>query len=121
LLTLVVFAAYLSGLENIENLVAAAATVLGLFLLSLSALGLSVFLFAFTVQKERRSNREMKSAYQENIRQRQLQTEETSNRWNTAIERWNQLYYCGRDDCVFLPGSHTHAPVSAMVEYLYRI
>ena len=120
LLTLVVFAAYLSGLENIENLVAAAATVLGLFLLSLSALGLSVFLFAFTVPKERRSNREMKSAYQEKIRQRQLQTEENSNRWNTAIERWNQLYYCGRDDCVFLPGSHTHAPVSVMVEYLYR-
>jgi predicted RNA-binding Zn-ribbon protein involved in translation (DUF1610 family) len=119
-ITLIVFALYLADWANIENLVAASATVLGLFLLALSALGLSMFLFVFTVPKERRSNRELKSAYQEKIRQRQLQTEENSKRWNTAIERWNQLYYCGRDDCVFLPGSHTHAPVSAMVEYLYR-
>ena len=120
-LTLVVFAVYLSELENIENLITAAATVLGLFLLSLSTLGLSVFLFAFTVPKERRSNREMKSVYQEKIRQRQQYNAEADKRWTTAMDRWDQLYYCGRDDCVFLPGTHTHAPVSTMMDYLYQV
>ena len=119
LCTLSVFVAYLSEIGNIKNFFAAAATVLGLFILTLSILGLSIFLFVFTVPKERRRNRERKSAYQEKIRQRQQKNEETEKRWTAAMERWNQLYYCGRDDCVFLPGSHTHAPVSAMVEYLY--
>jgi hypothetical protein len=120
LLTLIVFAIYLSELSNIENIVVAAATVLGLILLALSSLGLSVFLFIATVPKERRRNRERKSAYEEKIRQRQHGNEEAERRWATALDRWNQLYYCGRDDCVFLPGTNSHAPVSAMVDYLYR-
>lgn len=119
--TLSVFVTYLSELENIENVFVAAATVIGLLLLTLFILGLSIFLFVFTVPKERRRNRERKSAYQEKIRQRQQKNEETEKRWTAAMERWNQLYYCGRDDCVFLPGLHTHAPVSKMMDYLYQL
>jgi predicted RNA-binding Zn-ribbon protein involved in translation (DUF1610 family) len=120
LLTLVIIAAYLADWANIENFIVAAATVLGWFLLALSTLGLSVFLFIFTVPKERRRNREQKSAYEEKVQQRQNRNVEAERRWTTAMDRWNQLYYCGRDDCVFLPGAHTHAPVAAMTEYLYR-
>ena len=121
LCTLSVFVVYLSELGHIENVIAAAATVLGLFLLTLSALGLSIFLFAFTVPKERRSNRERKSDYEEKVRQRQQKSDQIEKRWATAMDRWNQLYYCGRDDCVFLPGAHTHAPVSRMMDYLYEV
>jgi predicted RNA-binding Zn-ribbon protein involved in translation (DUF1610 family) len=120
LLTLVIFAAYLVDWANIENFIVAAATVLGWFLLAFSTLGLSVFLFAFSVPKENRANREKKVVYEEKVRQRKQNNDEMDKRWATAMDRWNQLYYCGRDDCVFLPGAHTHAPVSVMMEYLYR-
>jgi predicted RNA-binding Zn-ribbon protein involved in translation (DUF1610 family) len=120
LLTLVIFAAYLADWANIENLIVAAATVLGWFLLALSTLGMSIFLFAFTVPKENRSNREKKAVYEEKVRQRKQENAESDKRWAIAMDRWNQLYYCGRDDCVFLPGAHTHALVSTMAEYLYR-
>ncbi len=48
------------------------------------------------------------------------QAEEGMGRWPLAMERWNRLYYCGRDDCVFLPGTNTYAPITDMREYLYR-
>jgi predicted RNA-binding Zn-ribbon protein involved in translation (DUF1610 family) len=120
LLTLVIFAAYLADWANIENFIVAAATVLGWFLLALSTLGMSIFLFAFTVPKENRSNREKKAVYEEKVRQRKQENADSDKRWAIAMDRWNQLYYCGRDDCVFLPGAHTHALVSTMAEYLYR-
>jgi hypothetical protein len=36
-----------------------------------------------------------------------------------AIARWDQLYYCSRDDCVFIPGETTSAPLAKMRNYLY--
>jgi hypothetical protein len=40
--------------------------------------------------------------------------------WNNAMQRWNSLYYCNRDDCVFIPGTNTFAPSSNMIDYIYR-
>ncbi len=38
--------------------------------------------------------------------------------WKTSLRRWDQLYYCSRDDCVFIPGEGTSAPASNMSAYL---
>lgn len=38
-----------------------------------------------------------------------------------AIDRWNRLYYCSRDDCVFIPGENTSALLSKMGEYLAQL
>jgi hypothetical protein len=39
----------------------------------------------------------------------------------TALTRWNALYYCSRDDCVFIPGEGTSAPLAKMKEYLMPV
>ena len=35
-------------------------------------------------------------------------------RWQTSIATWEAMYYCGRDDLVFVPGTPMTAPASAM-------
>lgn len=41
-------------------------------------------------------------------------------RWNKAVARWEQLYYCHRDDVLFVPGQSETIPVQSMLDYLYR-
>jgi hypothetical protein len=41
-------------------------------------------------------------------------------RWKRAIARWNQLYYCSRDDGVFIPGQSHFVPVDQMTDFLYE-
>lgn len=38
--------------------------------------------------------------------------------WEDSRERWQQLYYCFRDDGVFLPGQSSFIPINQMSEYL---
>jgi hypothetical protein len=38
--------------------------------------------------------------------------------WEDSYERWQQLYYCFRDDGVFLPGQSSFVPVNQMSDYL---
>jgi hypothetical protein len=38
--------------------------------------------------------------------------------YENAVERWEELYYCYRDDSVFMPGEGTYAPGDRMEEYL---
>ena len=35
-------------------------------------------------------------------------------------KRWEELYYCYRDDSVFVPGEGTYASVDRMEEYLKK-
>ena len=39
--------------------------------------------------------------------------------WQQAMERWNQLYFCSRDDVVFVPGENLIVPTSQMMDYIY--
>jgi hypothetical protein len=34
--------------------------------------------------------------------------------WEAKIAQWNELYYCWRDDVLFIPGSPTVIPVTSM-------
>jgi predicted RNA-binding Zn-ribbon protein involved in translation (DUF1610 family) len=45
---------------------------------------------------------------------------EVQQRWQKARDRWENLYYCYRDDCVFVPDEGTFAPLSRKAEYLYH-
>jgi len=38
--------------------------------------------------------------------------------WQVQLKRWEKLYFCHRDDIVFIPGEGTFAPVEKMKEYL---
>ena len=39
--------------------------------------------------------------------------------WQQAYARWEKLYYCGRDDVIFIPGEKTSAPVADMMVYVH--
>jgi hypothetical protein len=45
--------------------------------------------------------------------------EEESPRWQRAKERWEQLYYCLRDDTVFIPAENRAIHAADMEKYLY--
>lgn len=38
--------------------------------------------------------------------------------WQQAMTKWQQLYYCARDDGVFLPGKTTLIPVGMLQQWL---
>jgi hypothetical protein len=40
-------------------------------------------------------------------------------RWQRAQERWQQLYYCLRDDTVFIPAENRAIHAADMEKYLY--
>jgi hypothetical protein len=46
--------------------------------------------------------------------------EEKINAWEKAVVKWNSLYYCARDDGVFLPGENIFIPTSELSTYLYQ-
>jgi predicted RNA-binding Zn-ribbon protein involved in translation (DUF1610 family) len=57
--------------------------------------------------------------YEQQVRVVKETHEREQDAWRVSLTRWNELYYCYRDDCVFLPGEGTSAPSTAMNEYLY--
>jgi len=40
--------------------------------------------------------------------------------WEYTMDNWNNLYFCHRDDCVFVPGKGTYAPIEEYEMYLYE-
>ena len=40
-------------------------------------------------------------------------------RWQRARERWEQLYFCMRDETVFIPAENKAVAAEDMVQYLY--
>lgn len=40
--------------------------------------------------------------------------------WESAMLVWDRLYYCTRDDIVFLPGEEGSAPSEGMLEFIYE-
>ncbi len=41
--------------------------------------------------------------------------------YQKAMNNWSNLYYCFRDDCVFVPGAGKSAPASQFQVYLYEV
>lgn len=45
----------------------------------------------------------------------------TNQAWEYAMDRYERLYYCQRDDCVFIPGENTSSPITKLKEYLFSM
>lgn len=41
-------------------------------------------------------------------------------KYANAMKRYDLLYYCHRDDCVFIPGENGHASSAKLEEFLFR-
>jgi len=50
----------------------------------------------------------------------QTETSTMKEKYSTAMERYDQLYYCHRDDCVFIPGKSGYAPSAKIEDFLYK-
>jgi hypothetical protein len=58
----------------------------------------------------------MVAKFESQVAARQAADERIKN----AIERWMKLYYCARDDGVFIPPAGRLLPADQMLEYLYE-
>jgi predicted RNA-binding Zn-ribbon protein involved in translation (DUF1610 family) len=85
------------------------------FLLGTACMMLGIYL----VIRTRRKNRLLLAEHAQRVQQEISERERVQSSWIRAMVRWNQLYYCARDDCVFIPGENTSAPLSKLKEYLY--
>ena len=74
-------------------------------------LALSIVLLVVWFLRLRKSNTISKQA--------QSQPNDAYKNWQQAYARWEKLYYCGRDDVIFLPGEKTSAPVADMMVYVH--
>ncbi len=41
-------------------------------------------------------------------------------KWEMAMVRWNNLYYCARDDGIFDPEENIFVSTNQMIDYIYR-
>ncbi len=80
----------------------------GLFVASMFAL-IGFIIYKYYLPKEKMNN-DKKNANNKQIMQN----------WEKAMERYNKLYYCQRDDCVYILGENRSIPVGYMKEILFR-
>ncbi len=85
-----------------------------IFLLAVLIGGLAVLAVILRHRKVHQQQRQ----YEASVRQITVQNECLHSTWKRSLERWDRLYYCSRDDCVFIPGEGTSAPLSGMQAYL---
>jgi hypothetical protein len=49
------------------------------------------------------------------------QFESDISKWYRAMKIWNELYYCARDDVVFIPGESHVIPAYQMTSFLWEV
>ncbi len=63
-------------------------------------------------------------SYHQGIQQQRSAEEELYQKWlilwEAALEKWKQVYYCDRDDCVFIPGKENTAPLKDIEKFCYQ-
>jgi predicted RNA-binding Zn-ribbon protein involved in translation (DUF1610 family) len=87
-----------------------------LFLLGAGAVALGILL----IVRARKKKHARLAEYQRSVQAEIAEHQRIQAAWETAIQRWERLYYCSRDDCVFIPGENTSASIPKMQEYLYK-
>lgn len=98
------------------NILMSAVLGCGLSLVSIALVALGVIL----IVRENRSKKAKQSAFRQEVEEANLERQRIRQAWDHATQRWHQLYYCARDDCVFIPGEGASAPVAQLKVYLYR-
>jgi len=84
----------------------------------------SVWLFKNEKKKYKSKFEEYKRIKEKNIKiiaDWKIAANQIHNKWEQANNRWEECYYCHRDDVVFVPGEKFHKPLNKIKELLYRI
>ena len=90
------------------------AAVIGLPTLCVAGVGLALLIW-LGVKVKQRFDRDMKN-YKD---KKAIWDRDEMPRWQRARERWEQLYFCLRDETVFIPAENKAIGADDMVKYLY--
>jgi predicted RNA-binding Zn-ribbon protein involved in translation (DUF1610 family) len=90
------------------------------FLIAIFPTGIFGILIFIAYPNEMKQNKQNLLLAESKQKEYEMVHTEEIKRWERTMERWRSLYYCGRDDCVFIPGEKGHAPAHQMIEFLYR-
>ena len=82
--------------------------------IALFGIGMTLWFMLFGKWK-RRWNRELKQ-----YKQMMENMPGEIRAYEIAKRNWDQLYYCYRDGCVYIPGTSTSAPVEDMLNYVHN-
>lgn len=91
-----------------------------IFFIEVAACGFLIHFFIQRSKDMKQENESIKYRNKQAIENWHAQKVNQRTEWEKAIQRWNKLYYCNRDDCVFVPNEETWAPISMMNTYLYQ-
>jgi hypothetical protein len=80
---------------------------IGIFIAGFGIIGLVLFSSIRAVLRQTRLTSEQRNSYDAKVQA-----------WEDSYKRWQQLYYCFRDDGVFLPSQSSFVPVNQMSDYL---
>lgn len=83
------------------------ALFIGILIAGFGIIGLSLFSSIRAGWRQAHSTSEQQNSYDARVQA-----------WEDSYERWQQLYYCFRDDGVFFPGQSSFVPVNQMSDYL---
>jgi len=100
--------------------------------------GVAGFVLFRQYNKGKQKNTQTEGAYQQQLSNYQSQVDNYSKKieqqkadqaelyqkwvanWQTAVEKWKLLYYCERDDCIFIPGQEKTAPLKDIEKFCYQ-
>jgi predicted RNA-binding Zn-ribbon protein involved in translation (DUF1610 family) len=100
--------------------------------------GVAGFVLFRQYNKEKQRNTQKQDEHRQQLNNYQSQVEDYSKRiqkqkvdqeelyqkwianWQIAVEKWKLLYYCERDDCVFIPGQEKTAPLKDIEKFCYQ-
>lgn len=90
-------------------------------LLGLAGVGLTILGITKAGAKKLKLQQDRQSVTQENkkvFENWKAANQQLISKWQIARKRWEDLYYCHRDDCVFIPEEGTCSPLGKIREYL---
>ena len=106
-------AAFLPNIQGIPTWLISAAVVI-LPILCILVVGVALLIW-LGVKVKQRFDRDM-----QNYRDKKaLWDRDEMPRWQAAKNRWDQLYYCMRDETVFIPAENKAIALDDMAKYLY--
>lgn len=92
---------------------------MGLVIAALPVIG-GILLIKYIVPKEKERINKNQIAAEEIINNYKAEVNKENQKWERATSRYERLYYCQRDDCIFVQGESTSAPIYRLKEYLFE-
>jgi hypothetical protein len=83
---------------------------IGLIIAALPIIG-GVLMNKYIVPKEKERINKNRLAAEEIINNYKVEVNRENQKWERAMSRYEHLYYCQRDDCIFVQGEGTSAPI----------